>query len=353
MQSFILNGKNISAKDIRAGIITGKTAFEQSTLTFCRQWLNGQATFSFKTSGSTGEPKPMTFTREQMQLSAQQTIRYFNLSPADTVLVCLNTAFIAGSIMLVRTFESGAKIIAIEPRSNPLLEVDTTIDFMAVVPLQLEQILSFPETKLKLEKCRAVIVGGAPISLALEEKIKQSSAKIYATFGMTETLSHFALRQINPIYEEPFTVLEDVVIGQDERGCLTVSSPVTQHQMLITNDLVAIPSQNSFIWLGRVDHTINSGGVKIQIETLEKKIAKAFYELGLEYRFFITATPDDTLGEKVVLIIECETPIRALDELNWSLFLDPYEKPKEFLYAKRFIETPTGKINRLAISKNI
>ena len=344
----VLNNTKISFQDIKSGAVKGQSPFAQATLAFCRQWLNGQATFSLKTSGSTGEPKQITVSREQMQLSARQTIRYFNLSPADTVLVCLNTAYIAGLMMLVRAFASGAAIIAVEPDSNPLLKVAQNIDFMAVVPLQLAHILADEDTRNQLAQCRAVIVGGAPVSLALEQQIKASGANIYATFGMTETLTHFALRQLNPVYEEAFTALEEVTIGQDERGCLTVSSPVTRYELLTTNDVVELQSPNSFKWLGRADNTINSGGVKLQVEALEKKVEQAFYQLGLDYRFFIAGKPDETLGEKVILLVECETPITAIDTLNWAAYFDTYEKPREIIYLKRFAETPTGKINRQA-----
>ncbi len=348
MASLTLNGYGFSYAEIKEGNLLGKTSFEQATLGFCRQWLAGQATFRLKTSGSTGTPKVITVSREQMQHSARQTIRYFNLSPTDTVLVCLNTAYIAGLMMLVRAFESGANIVAVDPDSNPLVKVTGKIDFMAVVPLQLAAILANPDTKNRLEQCRAVIVGGAPVTVALEEQVKTSRAKIYATFGMTETLTHFALRQLNPVYEEAFTALEEVAIGQDGRGCLTVASPVTQHQVLATNDLIEFRGQNRFKWLGRIDNIINTGGIKLSTEMLERKIAQAFYDLGLDNHFFIGAKADDTLGEKVILLIEAETAIAAIENLNWSHYLDKYEKPGEIIYRKRFVETPTGKINRVA-----
>ena len=193
-----LNEKKISYDEIKSGDAVGNTPFEQSTLAFCRQWLNGQGLFSLKTSGSTGEPKPISISRYQMRLSAQQTIDFFDLKPADTVLVCLNTAYIAGIMMLTRALAAGAHIIAIEPTGNPLLDTNQQIDFLAVVPLQLQQILDNSATKSQLENCRAAIVGGAPVSIKLQEKLQNSAATVYATFGMTETLTHFALRRLNP-----------------------------------------------------------------------------------------------------------------------------------------------------------
>jgi O-succinylbenzoic acid--CoA ligase len=352
-KSLILNDKKISYDEIKTGIIRGDSPFEQSTLTFCRQWLNGQGLYSLKTSGSTGEPKPIRISRYQMRLSAKQTIGFFNLSPADSVLVCLNTAYIAGIMMLVRALESGAKIIAVEPTGNPMQGLKQQIDFIAVVPLQLEQIFDNAETRKQLENCRAAIVGGAPISSSLAKTIKHSSASIYATFGMTETLTHFALKQLSPNPEEHFTTLNEVIIEQDSRGCLTVASPVTEARVLVTNDLVEILSPKSFKWLGRIDNIINSGGVKLQIDDLERKVEHVFQDLGLTNRFFIGAVADDALGEKVILIIESDKELEIVELLDWSKYLDEYEKPKEILYESQFQETPTNKISRQEIINNL
>jgi O-succinylbenzoic acid--CoA ligase len=341
-----LNNKKISYVEIKDGVVKGDSSFEQSTLGFMRQWLNGQGLFSLKTSGSTGEPKPIRISRYQMRLSAQQTIDFFELKPEDTVLVCLNTAYIAGIMMLVRALISKAKIIAVEPSGNPLKDIKSQVDFIAVVPLQLQQILDDPETNSKLENCRDSIVGGAPVSVKLQEILQKSKATVYATFGMTETLTHFALKKLNPDPEDYFTSFENVTIGQDPRGCLTVASEVTEKQKLVTNDLVELLSDNTFIWLGRVDNVINSGGIKLQIEILERKIEHAFNDLGLTNRFFIVSTEDDSLGEKVVLIVESGTVLDVIRNLDWAKYVEAFEKPKEVIFSKHFEETPTGKVNR-------
>ena len=351
--SLHLNNKIVTYDEIKAGTVDGETDFEQSTLVFCRQWLNGQATFSLKTSGSTGNPKTIEVTREQMQISARQTIEYFNLKPEDTVLVCLNTAYIAGIMMLVRAMVAGSKIIAVEPSGNPLLNTSKQIDFLAIVPLQLQQIVDEPITKSRLENCRSTIVGGSRISFELEEKLSTTKAKVFATFGMTETLTHFALRELNPEKEEYYTAFNDVTIGQDSRGCLTVASKVTGQKELITNDRIEIISERKFNWLGRIDNVINSAGVKIQIEDLEKNIEKAFSKLKLKNRFFVASLPDQLLGEKVVLVIEGNDKLSEVEQLDWRNYLNHYQKPKEIFYCHQFQETETGKINRQQTMENI
>ena len=346
--TLLLNGKSIHYDDLRSGSAIGETEFENSTLNFCRQWLNEQSSFSIKTSGSTGPPKIIPFTREQMLASAKQTIAFFNLRPDDTVLVCLNTAYIAGLMMLVRGFTAGSKIIAIEPSGNPLVDITETISFMAVVPLQLNNIIEEPATLLKQEAIRNTIVGGAPVSFSLQQKISKLKASVWATFGMTETLTHFGVRQLSPLEEKLFTVLPMTSIRGDERGCLIVKSDVTQNEELMTNDLVEIIDDNHFIWKGRIDNVINSGGVKFQIEDLEAKTAILFSELNLPNNFFIAKEKDTVTGEKICLIIEAIEELSEIENVNFANYYDEYGSPKKVAYLQRFVYTPTGKIDRRA-----
>jgi O-succinylbenzoic acid--CoA ligase len=283
-----------------------------------------------------------------MLASARQTINFFNLTANDTVLVCLNTAYIAGIMMLVRGLEAGAKIIAIEPDGNPLADIDEPIDFMAIVPLQLNNILEEPSSLLKIESIRGSIVGGAPVSPVLMKKLASTKAAVWATFGMTETLTHFALRQLNPTLEEAFAVLNQTKIKLDDRGCLVINSPVTNNNDVITNDLARQHDDHSFTWLGRVDNIINSGGLKLQIEALETKAIKLMNDLKLDNNFFIGALPDEQLNEKVCLLIEANQEIDALEEAALGNYFDKFERPKRIAYLPRFVYTPTGKINRQA-----
>lgn len=352
-ETLILNEREIPFEQIRNGSADVFTDFEKNTVGFCRQWLNGQATFSLKTSGSTGEPKTIVLKRQQMLISAQQTIDFFSLSPVDTVLVCLNTAYIAGIMMLVRGLQSGAKIIAVEPSANPLQSVNNTIDFAAVVPYQLSSALQNEATRQKLEKTRAVIVGGANVPYKLEQEVLRTKVNVWATFGMTETVTHFALRRINPNPADRYEVLGENTIGTDDRGCLIVQGPVTKNIQLVTNDKVEILSEKKFKWLGRYDNVINSGGVKLQIEIIEKQTEAIFSELHIDFPFFIGPYPDSKLGELVCLIIEAPIPIERLDEDDWQKRYDRYARPRKIMYMDEFERTPTGKIDRSKTLQNL
>ena len=347
-QSFFLNNRKISLEKVEKGLVKGKSEFEKSTLEFCRQWLSGQNIFNLETSGSTGAAKTIEVKRKHMVASAEQTISFFNLKPGDTVVVCLSTAYVAGKMMLVRALEGGMNIIANEPTSHPLLELEQDFDFLAVVPLQMEHIIANPFSLLKIQNAKATIVGGAPVSYSLSKAIEKTKANVFATFGMTETLSHFALRRLSPKIEKTFRTMENVLIAQDDRGCLVVSAPQTGNQPLPTNDLVTLINDQEFQWLGRIDNVVNSGGYKIQLEEVEAQIESCFYDLGLSNRFFLFGTSDEHLGERLEMVVEnLDSGTHELDTFLRDR-LRKFERPKKIHNIPIFKETPTGKIDRQA-----
>ncbi|MBL6445921.1 AMP-binding protein [Fulvivirga sp. 29W222] len=333
------------------------TPFEKSTIDFIQQWLSEVKEFNIHTSGSTGKPKKINISRLQMEISARLTIDALKINSGQTALVCLDTEYIAGKMMLVRAMINHMNIIAIAPSSNPLTNLDKVPDFAAVVPLQLEEMLNNEKTKMLLNKMSAIIVGGAPVSPVLERKLQQVSTPIYATYGMTETVSHVALKRLNgPERSATFTAFKEVKLALDDRGCLTIQSALTNHETLTTNDRVELISDHHFEWLGRADNIINSGGVKVQSEKVEKAVAQILDELGLSNRFFVTGIPDEKLGHKVYLVMESPDNLNNDKEKILSLLqakLSRYEVPKDITLVPQFTETPTGKVNRRETIKKL
>ncbi|MDN5203230.1 AMP-binding protein [Fulvivirgaceae bacterium BMA10] len=349
-----LNNKRITYEEIanHQGDFKVKDSFEQATLNFARDWLNGQNTFVIHTSGSTGSPKPIQITRSQMIASAQMTASALNLTTGNTSLICLNTEYIAGMMMLVRGFEMGLQMIVVSPSSNPFehLTHDTKIDFTALVPLQLQTVLSGSDNASKLNELKAIIVGGAPINYGLQKQITKVKAPIYATYGMTETVSHIALKRLNgPEASNRYTAFEEVQLSQDHRGCLTIQSVLTNNEKVVTNDLVELMNSHEFKWLGRADHVINTGGIKVSSDLLESKIEEIFYEQKLNRRSFISKLDDERLGQKIILVIEGGRLSEAVENgLKDALRdrLQKYECPKAMYFVPKFHETNTGKVLR-------
>ncbi len=362
MNLYFPNGFQCTFKEIAARnyeIDTDPTDYIAQTLTFCRDWLLGKENFTIHTSGSTGAPKPIQISRKQMEASAQATAQALNLQKGDTALVSLNTSYIAGKMMLVRGLQIEMDMIIVEPSADPLAifadkSLIRDIDFSAFVPLQLLTILESEQKEANLRllnKMKAIIIGGAPVNAILENLLQNIQAPVYATYGMTETVSHIALKKLNGTDKSPYyQALPATEIGIDERDCLTIISPVTNFEKIITNDKVKLVSNKQFEWLGRVDNVVNSGGVKIQIEKVENEVDKVFLELNLYCRFVVIGLPDANLGEMLVLVLEQVTVNNSnaiIDLLKQKL--TKYEVPKKIIYLSKFPETATHKIDRLKI----
>lgn len=318
--------------------------WEEVLFAFLANWFDEGDTINAQTSGSTGVPKAILLSKASMLASAKLTNQFFDLKPEDTALMCLSANYIAGKMMVVRAIAGNLNLVVIEPSSAPLF--DYKIDFAAMIPMQVESLLKSEIGILSLQKISKLIIGGSTVSSVLEEQLQQLSTKCYSTYGMTETVSHIALRSLNGTYKSNlYEALDGVSFEQDSRDCLTIRARHLQSEPFITNDIVRLKSDTSFEWLGRFDNVINSGGVKLFPETIEQKLSEIIPE-----RFFISSLPDDKLGEKVVLIIESESySSRKLDELDIKLStkLTRFEKPREFIFTPKFEETTSGKIKRL------
>lgn len=311
-------------------------------VTFLEDWISDKEFIKNKTSGSTGQPKNIQLKKTAMWASAKKTCHFFKLDKKSTALLCLPVKYIAGKMMLVRAIVSGMDLYIEKPSSNPFDQLEKKIDFAAITPHQLSHSL---ET-LNSKSIQNIIVGGAPFSMPLQQKVQKLSINFYETYGMTETCSHIALRKVNGTnFQEDFETLDGVIIDTDQRQCLTIKAPGLTDELLITNDIVDIIDENHFKWLGRYDYVINSGGIKIFPEQVEKILSGIIHQ-----NFFITSQPNDALGEKVVLVLEGNT----FSEIEMSQLekyiaenLSSFEKPKEILFKKEFSRTENGKVLRV------
>jgi O-succinylbenzoic acid--CoA ligase len=344
-----INGRKALLKDILEKKVIAQSDFENQTFDFISDWLSGQETFSLHTSGSTGKPKPISVTRSQMSASAKLTAQSLHLHHSYNALTCLDTRYIAGKMMLVRSLETGMKIFAVDPCANPLhkIPIDQTIHFTALVPYQVKAILESKHPHL-LDTLMCCIIGGAPVDEALHEKLQCVSTPLYATYGMTETISHIGLQLLNgKDSDEFFNTLPGVRVHTDNRNCLVISAPYLESE-IVTNDLADVRTENKFKWLGRWDNVINSGGVKVSPENLEQRIGKIFTRLKVNNSFFIHGLPDENLGQKISLIIEGELTRASFKEIRDAMVhsFSAYEIPKDFFTIPAFIYTNTNKINR-------
>lgn len=321
-------------------------AYAGQVMRFYEEWKNDAPTITAKTSGSTGTPKEIHIQKNAMRVSAQQTIDFFGITEGQNLLICLPVDFIAGKMMVVRSIVTKAHLVISETSANPLLPLITNkpipIDFAAFTPFQVAAILEDAETKKIFTGIRTVIIGGGEISAGLERKLAALNKNIYATYGMTETITHIAVRKVGTMIYKAF---KGVNLGLDPRSCLTIQADYLGKDPIITNDMVEFEGPKEFIFLGRIDNVINSGGIKLHPEKIEAKINTV-----LDEPFFVHYKTDEELGQKLILVIEREEVYDAttLGLLKNSLkdILEKYEVPKEIVFVKNFARTSTGKIKR-------
>ena len=305
---------------------------------FLEEWNNPSLYVHVQTSGSTGAPKPMLVEKQRMLNSARITCDFLGLHEGDTALLCMSLDYIAGKMMVVRSIERGLKLITVPPSGHPLSPLSTLhspLDFAAMVPMQVYNSLQVPEECERLKQIRHLIIGGGAIDDVLAAALKTFPNHVWSTYGMTETLSHIALRRLNgPDASEYYTPFPSVKVSLNEEGCLVIDAPLVCPERLVTNDIAEL-SAGRFRILGRKDNVICSGGIKIQIEMVERQLRPH-----LQTPFLITKRPDAKFGEAVVLLTE-----GAVDEARavCERILPKYHHPRVYLHVDQIPLTETGK----------
>ena len=318
-----------------------QSEFLQDLEAFLQEWQNDKPTVWVHTSGSTGTPKPMQVEKERMMASARLTCSFLGLKEGDSALLCMPLQYIAGKMVVVRSLVAGLNLIPVAPSGHPLKEMKEAPTFAAMIPMQVYNTLQVPEEKAILMRIKHLIIGGGAIDDALGKALKEFPNHVWSTYGMTETLSHIALRRLNgKDASDWYTPFYNVSIRLSEEGTLIINAPNVCADELITNDIAEINKEEKFRILGRKDNTINSGGVKIQIEQVEATLKEH-----LDIPFQITARKDAKFGEIVVLIynkVKDEALVRQVCEEA----LPTYWVPKAYIALDELPLTGTGKPDR-------
>ncbi len=346
--NFKLNGTHYSAKemhDVAYSFIKEGEPYEERIGNFLMDWLNeNYSDIKVRTSGSTSEPKIIFIDKEKMINSALSTGKHLKVNENTKALLCIPAKQIGGMMMLVRAMTLGWHLDLVEPKSNPLDRLYKTYDFCAMTPFQLDNSLN------RLHLIKTLIVGGGRVSENLKMMVQGIPTVIYETFGMTETISHIATRKVNnrksgSTESKAFKTLPHVTVSADENNRLIIKAPKILNETLVTNDIVEIETYKKFHWKGRYDNVINSGGVKIHPEEVEKKLQQL-----ITSRFFISSIEDDALGDKVVLFVELPYSEELQSDLKHAIDTLPglkkFEKPKHIYMVEKFEETESGKLNR-------
>ncbi len=342
-QAIFIEGKRYAASTLEVRCREAKQSGRQELLdvvSFLKEWFAPDSAIAVQTSGSTGKPKRLFVQKEYMMQSARMTCQHLHLHTEDTALLCMNLHYIGAKMMLVRALLLGMNVVVRPASGHPLADVHEPISFAAMVPLQVYNTLAVPTECERLRQINRLIIGGGALEQAMECRLSTFPTAVYATYGMTETLSHIALRRVNGPHASPYyTPMEGVQIWMGANGTLEASVPAIGIDLLQTNDLIHLNEDGTFALLGRIDNVINSGGIKIVAEELETLLAQY-----IAAPLAVTAVPDAFLGEALVLFVESmEREIVRENLLKEKL--PPYKYPKKVIYAA-IPRTPNGKIDR-------
>ncbi|WP_444822291.1 AMP-binding protein [Thermophagus sp. OGC60D27] len=314
--------------------------WERAMYQFIIEWLNDQDSVIVQTSGSTGTPKQMRVKKNAMLQSAFNTIEFFGLHNGMSALLCLPAEFIAGKMMIVRAFAGRLNLLPIPVCGKPLVHLTKSADFSAMTPMQMMNELSDDKSPLHLLK--KVILGGSGVGQDLVRRLKHQPFRAWETYGMTETLSHIALKLLNgTVVEDFFTPLKNVAVSTDERNCLVVNVRGITRRPLVTNDLAEVRADGTFRIIGRIDNLINTGGIKVSPEEIEKRLSEI-----IDRPFYISSRPHPSLGQEIILVVE-KKPDNIPDLLNRiKSVLPPYHAPRDIVAKGPFAMTGSGKIRR-------
>ena len=303
---------------------------------FLAEWHNDSPKVLVHTSGSTGKPKPMWVEKRRMEASARITCQFLRLRDGDIALLCLPLDYIAGKMMVVRALTCGLRLITVEPSGNPLRTVTAAeVAFAAMVPMQVWNTLQVPEERQRLMDIKHLIIGGGAIDDALAAELRTFPNAVWSTYGMTETLSHIALRRLSgPEASDWYTPFEGVRLSLNEEQCLVIDAPAVHDGTLVPNDIAEI-SDKGFRILGRKDNVICSGGLKIQTEEVERMLHAHLHE-----PYLITKRRDEKFGEAVVLLTEGDT---TEAEAVCRRVLPPYWQPRAIVRVAQIPMTENGK----------
>ena len=343
-QRLLLQGMEYTAGDISRLVAEGAKNCPPALwdlYIFLEKWFDASPVITVHTSGSTGTPKELVVRKDRMMQSARLTCEFLNLQAGDTALLCMNLRYIGAMMVVVRSLVAGLNLIVRPASGHPLSDIEEPLRFAAMVPLQVYNTLRVPEEKERLEQTDILIIGGGAMDDSLEAEISALPTAVYSTYGMTETLSHIALRRLNgDTASKHYYPFPSVELSLSAESTLVVKAPLICGEVLQTNDIACLYPDGSFTIAGRKDNVINSGGIKIQAEEMEKRL-RPF----IPVPFVVTSVPDPRLGQALTLLIAGQVDVREL-ESKLQTVLDAYHRPRHIFMTESIPQTENGKTDR-------
>ncbi|MBQ4326408.1 MAG: AMP-binding protein [Mailhella sp.] len=337
-KTILVEGREYGPADVSG--LRGRNDALDDLADFLDEWFSESPTVQVQTSGSTGVPKVMQVEKVRMEASARMTCSFLGLKAGDRALLCMPLKYIGAKMVVVRSILWGLDLYCVQASSHPLLTLGFAPDFLAMTPAQVYSSLESEDEAALLEATGHNIIGGGAIDARLGARLRTFPNHVWSTYGMTETLSHIALRRLNgPEASDWYSPFEGVALRLTEEGALAIHAPAVCAEELVTNDIAELHEDGRFRILGRKDNVINSGGVKIQIEAVEAQLLPL-----MPCAFQITAGPDAHYGEVVVMLAEGEERGQGFEEAFAALHA--YSRPKHVFFVPSLPRTGSGKPDR-------
>ena len=327
--------------------------FARQTALYCRDFLSPAPTITVHTSGSTGAPKPMQIEKVRMRASAGMTLDFLDIKQGGTALLCMPLEHIGGQMMAVRALVRELQLYTLTPHADPFAaaqdpaalpccQLPERFDLAAFTPLQAACALDHPASRHYLASCRNVIIGGGFVSCELASRLAALPGRFFHSYGMTETLSHIALKPIAADgAQRPFYPLPGVTVSLSPEHTLQISAPALNPELIVTHDLADLTEDGGFIIRGRLDNILNTGGLKISPEDLERRLAPY-----LPGDFAVSARPSERLGDELILVTEQEA---GEDVLKQAFSQLPRAQRPKAVIKMALPRTATQKIDRPAL----
>jgi len=256
---------------------------------------------SISTSGSTGAPKEILIPASAMICSARNANEFLGAKPGDRWSLLLSPEHTAGLNVLVRSIELG---------TSPVTENETA-EFTAIVPTQLFRALNGDEKLLThLQKCRAVLVGGAHADEKLLEQAKFAGINCVTTYGMTETSGGCIYNGV-PLPGVEFRIGETIEL----KGPMLARVELNDGYF-VTSDFGKIEN-GKLVVLGRADDVINSGGKKVSLSKVENALGEAFAAFGTNNQEWGSslniATTSKMSDDEIQLVLAVKFGVKAVN----------------------------------------
>jgi o-succinylbenzoate---CoA ligase len=305
------------------------------------------------TSGSSGEPRPVSLTYGNFLFSAVGSAFNLGVDPRDRWLCCLPLSHVAGLSIILRSVIYGTTAVLLDGFDTEQVATTLVSGEISVVSLVPTQLIRLLEAGADLSRPRALLVGGGPVPPDALQEALELGATVVQTYGMTETCSQVttlapedAARKVGSAGRPLLTTHVRIEDGEILVQGPTVSQGALDSDgWLHTGDLGRIDEEGFLYVTGRSSEVIVTGGENVMPAEVEAVLVShpAVADAA------VVARPDPEWQEAVcALVVLAEGAEASEEELraHCSGPLAGFKVPKQVDFVSSLPRTASGKLLR-------